>query len=636
MSRIVSLVFLVALCVPAFAEWVPVGPPGGDARSLAVDPKRPNVLYAGTSDGIVYRSDDSAAHWRRLEPGFPLRGYSLDEMLVDERGRLLVAYWEIAGSRGGVARSDDGGQTFTLLPGIAGESVRALAALPGRPDVLVAGSLSGVFRSEDGGQSWKRISPAGHDDLKNVESVALDPHDPEVVYAGTWHLPWKTADGGRTWHPIKDGMIDDSDVFTMTLDRRRAETIYGTACSGIYRSLDGGARWAKIKGIPSSSRRTRAFVQHPAYPQVFFAGTTEGLWRTDDDLATWRLVTTKALVVNAIVVLPGGAILAGCDGAGILRSIDRGETWSSANEGFSERFVSHVFFDPATGRVLAGIREDRQHGGVLAAPAALHGGWSRLAPGLEGREVFTVARIGESLLAGTDDGVFRLSGASERWEPSTITWLGIERHGGISGLATQGPATVYAASPLGLLRSRDAGRTWEVVVLGVGGSVDAVATGPGGGVYAATHLGFFYSKDGQAFVERPVVPAPVHRLLVTPDGVLAASLDGLYKSSADVTSWRLCQSGLPTTDIAAIEATADGATVLASDFRNGGLYRSTDGGRTWTLFPTPGLHSDRLWTVAVDPGDPQKLLAAAVTGGLHRFEAGAAPSASSGVSAGTR
>ena len=40
----------------AAATWAPVGPPGGDVRSLAVDPRDPDVVYLGTADGILFRA----------------------------------------------------------------------------------------------------------------------------------------------------------------------------------------------------------------------------------------------------------------------------------------------------------------------------------------------------------------------------------------------------------------------------------------------------------------------------------------------------------------------------------------------------------------------------------------------------
>src|SRR4026207_641196 len=83
-------------------SWVAVGPPGGDVRALASDPRNPQRIYLGTGAGVLYRSDDAGLRWQRLSPGFPLRGRSLDEISVDRGGVVLVGYWEVQGSGGGV------------------------------------------------------------------------------------------------------------------------------------------------------------------------------------------------------------------------------------------------------------------------------------------------------------------------------------------------------------------------------------------------------------------------------------------------------------------------------------------------------------------------------------------------------
>ena len=57
-----------------------------------------------------------------------------------------------------------------------------------------------------------------------------------MIYAGTWHLAWKTDDGGNNWHQIKNGVIDDSDVFSLIIDPQQPSTVYLSACSGIYKS----------------------------------------------------------------------------------------------------------------------------------------------------------------------------------------------------------------------------------------------------------------------------------------------------------------------------------------------------------------------------------------------------------------
>ena len=635
---------LAAVCVlSSFASdarsqtWVPVGPPGGDVRSLASDPRDPRRIYLGTADGVLYRSDDAGARWQRMSPGFPKRGFSLDDIAVDPRGAVLVGFWEVGGSRGGVAQSLDGGKTFTMLPGIEGHSVRGLALARSNPDMLVAGTIGGVFRSADRGRTWNRLTPAGHPDLRNVGSVAVDPTDAMVIYAGTWHLPWKSTDGGRSWFPISAGMIDDSDVMTLTVDRSNPQTVFATACSGIYRSTDGAGRWAKVRGIPSSSRRTRAFAQSPDNQNLLFAGTVEGLWMSEDAGITWRLGTQKELVVNSIVTLPAGIVLLGTDGAGVVRSIDGGRSWVASNAGFSERFVSRMVFDRVGQRVLAGIWGDRHHGGVFAAGTP-RGPWYRFGTGLEGREVLSLGLIGREVIAGTDDGLFLSAGYAGAWSRLTTVVDGVDVHPRVTDVVALSPRKVLAATSRGLLLTADGGRSWKRTPLGMSEQISALAVSPNDVnlVIAATALGMFRSGDGGdtwAQVSSGFGDIQAHTIAFVPsdDRVLfAATGKGLFRSEDQGATWARSTGGIPWTDITGLAVHSDGRTIYASDFTWGGIFRSADGGASWERMPSEGLVSDRAWTLAVDPTSPERLLAASPTGGLHLMLPPAASSAAAG------
>jgi photosystem II stability/assembly factor-like uncharacterized protein len=621
------LVLLFATSAAARAEvWAPVGPPGGDARALALDPRDPRVVYLGTATGNLYRSEDTGRSWKRQKPGFPLRGMSLDDIVVSPVGTLFVGYWSVSGSGGGVARSDDGGLTFTVLPDIAGQSVRALALAPSAPDIVVAGTLTGIFRSEDAGRSWSRISPKDDPEIKNLDSLAVDPQDPQTIYAGTWHLPWKTTDGGRSWKQIHAGMIDDSDVMTLTLDRRSPQTVYATACSGIYRSTNGAGRWAKVGGIPASSRRTRAFAQDREAADTFYAGTTEGLWVSPNGTATWRLVTAKDLVVNAVVSLPGGALLVGADGAGVLRSESGALGWQRSNDGFSERFVSRIAFDLARGRLFATVLGDRHYGGVLAAPSAA-GPWDKLGAGLEGREALALDVLpGGAVLAGTDNGIFTTNGDGGPWRRLPTLIGGIEAQPRVTDVAGLSDSVFLAATSHGLMRSLNAGKTWQVQSLGLGGAVSAVGRTKGqqGVALAATAFGIFRTADfGGAWtlVSEPLGRSSVHALQFLPgddEVVFATTSEGLYRSPDQGRSWAPRGGGLPLIDITGLGLHPDGRTAFASAFKQGGVWRSDDAGQTWAAVATSGLLSDRIWALAVDPRGPA-ILAAAATGGLHQL-----------------
>ena len=114
-------------------------------------------------------------------------------------------------------------------------------------------------------------------------------------------LPYKSNDGGQSWRSIKNGIIDDSDIFAIDIDPRDPNHIIASACSGIYESKSGGEQWAKVQGIPSQSRRTRTIVQHPSIAGLVFAGTTEGFWLSNRGGAdgSWMVTTSRQLEVNS-------------------------------------------------------------------------------------------------------------------------------------------------------------------------------------------------------------------------------------------------------------------------------------------------------------------------------------------------
>ena len=621
-----ALIALSLLVTPVRAEpppqtdpWLAIGPNGGDVRSLALDPSNPNRVYLGAAGGSLYRSDEGGTRWQRLSPGFPRRDQNLDEMVVTPLGNLLIGFWDVHGRGGGVALSRDGGATFSIS--LDGESVRALSLAPSDPAIAVAGARSGAFASSDGGSHWRRISPIDHSELRNIESIAIDPRDPRIIYVGTWHLPWKTTDGGISWRPMPAGMIEDSDVFTMTLDRRDPQVVHATACSGIYGSANGGALWSRSLGIPFSSRRSRAFAQDPSRPQTFYAGTTEGLWVSEDDTRSWTRTTPLDVVVNTIVARPDGSVLLGVDGAGVLRSVDRGRTWSPANEGFSERRVSRIAFDPRSRRILAAVWGDRRHGGVFSAPAP-RGAWSPLADGLKGRDVSSLAVAVSSLLAGTDEGLFALSAREGMWRRIAITGpRGASPR--IHDLAVLHGDVVIAATSMGLFRSEDAAATWRPVLTDAG-ETTAVALLPRGSLsIAAAAFGLQGSRDeGRSW--RPLESRPgrarVNALSVlsgSPDVILAATSLGLYRSVDEGATWTLGGGGLPESDFTSIALASDGGAVFASDFTWGGVYRSDDRGAAWTRLDATGLSSDRVWALGIEPSDSLDLLAASLVGGLH-------------------
>lgn len=423
LGSVLCSLILLSLCwaAPLYAvPWIPFGPDGGDARRLAADPKDHNHLFLGTANGWIYESRDQGARWRRIARVGKRDDLVLDSILIDANDpmHLVVGAWVIDHADGGLFITHDGGTTWTSQAEMRGQSVRALAAAPSDPKIMVAGTLQGVFRSVDGGDRWKLISPADSVEIHNIQSLAVDPADSAVIYAGTWHLPWKTKDAGENWSNMKEGIIDDSDVFSIIVDPLAPQTVYASACSGIYKSEDAGDQFRKIQGIPSSARRTRVLLQDPSDLKVVFAGTTEGLFRSEDSGKTWNRTTGPEITVNDVSVDRANSrhVLIATNRGGVLSSDDGGDSFHSSNGGFSARQITALKRDVHhVATVYVGVVNDKESGGVFQSD---NGGlsWDQRSEGLEGRDVFSLGQAPDgTMVAGTPHGLFRLDTTAETW-----------------------------------------------------------------------------------------------------------------------------------------------------------------------------------------------------------------------------
>src|ERR1700760_163915 len=424
--RIVPVIIILLLATALMAQqpWQPVGPDGGTVRSLAADPKNPERIFLGTSAGNLYLSTDSGASWSRFARPGNSAEMVLDHIAIDpvDSRNMFVAAWnaQMPNSDGDLFRSKDGGKSWEVVADLHGKSLRALSIAAANPKVLVVGALDGIYRSRDGGQAWERISPENHAEIKNIESIAIDPANADVIYAGTWHLPWKTDDGGKTWHNIKKGVIDDSDVFSIVIDSAQPQNLFISACSGIYRSETAGELFRKIQGIPYSARRTRMLQMDPADHNVVYAGTTEGLWKTTDGGATWKHLTGSNIIINDVLIDPRrpSHVLLATDRSGVLASDDGGATFTASNRGFTHRQVAALVVDSHDSATLyAGVLNDKEFGGVFISHDAGQS-WKQSSDGLDGRGGFVLGEAaGNSLIAGTDHGIFALQPNSTHWMP---------------------------------------------------------------------------------------------------------------------------------------------------------------------------------------------------------------------------
>ena len=687
------LVFVAALVFPVAmltamsygaatgSEWTLIGPDGGNVRSLAFDPNDPSRILLGTSAGQVFVSQDGGKTWAPLAHLGVGDDLVIDHIVFDPTNTktIYAGGWGLYhDDEGDVFRSDDGGATWKALAGARGKSIRALAMAPSDHNVLVIGALDGVFRSKDAGATWERMTPENpevlenHASMKNFVSVAIDPLNPDVVYAGTRHLAWKTSNAGQSWHNIKDGMLDDSDVFSIIVDPKTPSRVYASACSGIYKSDNGADLFHRVQGMPHSAIRTRVLKQDPVRPSIVYAGTTGGMWKTLDGGAKWTLVTSSDVVVNDVLIDPRNPerVLIATDRGGVLTSNDGFAKYQPSNHGFSHRMVGEVISDRKdTNRLYVGIVNDKVHGGMFTTDD-VGKTWLQVSRGLGDRDILSLQQAENGVLyAGTNHGIFFLTSLIGAWQPAVMIngpvpeWqkkeepvAPVQPKAPVSkskaGTARKAPASAvkktpveipipiaiaprvrsiqitdkawYAATNEGLFISVDGGKKWYGTP--VDGESDFVAANdyPDGTLTLATIKRAFLSRDAGRNWTEVTIPKYVtglYNFTMTPDSTLwLATREGAVQSPDGGTTWIHVLGGLATKQVLAVKYDPSLKRLLATAMESRGVYESGDGGKTWMKSP------DATFSIRTAMGYQDQVLAISWHNGLLLQHAGAAAS----------
>lgn len=158
---------------------------------------------------------------------------------------------------------------------------------------------------------WKELGPyyieqvTGHYSvgLGRLETFYVDPNDPQRIYVGSRSGGfWRSLDGGATWTGSTTDTLIASGVNTMTVSPTNPDSVLinvrnalNGASHGIYRSTDAGDSWEITAFNPvnlgwgglGTNAQVYVMSYHPTIPGLVFIGTSEGIYRSDDDMITW-------------------------------------------------------------------------------------------------------------------------------------------------------------------------------------------------------------------------------------------------------------------------------------------------------------------------------------------------------------
>ena len=316
-----------------------------------------------------------------------------------------------------------------LLTGCGKESeaIVSIALHPTNANILYVATNDAVYKSRDGGVSWERFPSFS---ARRVTTVAIDPQLPATIYAGTMgDAVYKGPDGGQHWLAHNVGLKEHvSFVNQFVFHPALSEKLYAATTVGTYYTKDGGREWEERMAGMKEVHIVVSMAISPKDPTVLYAGTTGGIYRSDNGAASWRkinsglipdteLMAAMALGVNVIVVDPTNpaTVYAGTT-KGLFRTQNRGEAWDRIGQAIPDQFFSSIAIDPTDPAVLyAGGRA-----GVLKSTTSGQS-WHAVNQGLNTLNVRAVAMAPQNpqvLYAGTNgSGLYHSTNGGNSWTP---------------------------------------------------------------------------------------------------------------------------------------------------------------------------------------------------------------------------
>lgn len=637
--------------------WRSIGPYRG-GRSVAVvgHPTERQRFYMGTTGGGVWRTDNGGVTWANITDGF-LGSASVGALaLAPSDPNVLVLGMGEACIRGnvsfgdGVYRSTDSGATWSHLGLADTRHISRIRIDPTNPDRLYVGALGhafgphearGVYVSDNGGRTFERTLYVS--DGTGVADLALDPNNPRVLYAVMWQTrrtPWsldsggpesglyRSTDAGRTWESLKDaeglpgGIWGRAGVTISPADSERLWLVVEAEEKGLYRSDDGGRRFKRVStdhGLLARPFYYSHVFADPVDPDTVYV-LNSGFYRSIDGGKTFTGLSTPHGDHHDLWIDPAdpARMIHGADGGAAI-SFDRGYSWSSIHNQATAEFY-HVATDTRFPYRVYGAQQDNSTITVQSRSHRLALGereWYEVG-GAESGYIQVRPDNPDIVYAGSSGGGH--GGRLTRYDHRTHELRDISAWPqDTAGMASEEYTYRFQwTSPIVLsrhdlktlyfcanqvFRTRDEGLTWDIVSPDLTRN-DPDKQRPSGGPLTKDHSGVEVYCTVFSLAESPKQAGLLWA--GTDDGLVHHSPDGgahwTNVTPPDLPEWAL---------ISIIEASPhdrDTAYLAATRYKLDDvapyLYRTTDGGATWTRI-TDGLPADEYTrTIREDPEVP--------------------------------
>ncbi|HLI94786.1 MAG TPA: hypothetical protein VKT72_01730, partial [Candidatus Baltobacteraceae bacterium] len=389
---------LLAQAPASALHWRDIGPfRGGRTASVSGVTQQPGTYYMAPTDGGIWKSTDFGRTWQPIFDGQDTG--SIGALAVAPSDPNVIYAGSGEGLRrpdlsvgDGIYKSTDAGKTWAHLGLRDGQQINGLAVDPRDPNRVFAAVMGhpygpnqerGLYRSTDGGATWQCVL-CKNDGNTGAARVVIDPKNPQVVYADLWasrNPPWrlndilqlyqnggvyKSTDGGATWTQLHGGLPGKLGRVGIAVSPSDEGVVYTWVNTdkdcGIYRSADAGATWTKQNGEDRVCGRGDDFSGIAVDPTdsniVYVTNTTT--YRSTNAGKTWTGIkgAPGGDDYHAIWIDPDNRniIFLGVD-QGATLSVNYGKTWSSWYNQPTAQFYHVIADDRFPYRVFGGQQE---------------------------------------------------------------------------------------------------------------------------------------------------------------------------------------------------------------------------------------------------------------------------------------